>query len=71
MSMALVEDFGKSIANTLELLIIVLHNTDSLAQDCTNSIANMLELPQSCSNPHGYIVYPCHISPHYICINPL
>ena len=42
---------------------------DGLAQDCSNPIANLLELPQACTEPsisyyvHDYIwfviIYPC------------
>ena len=34
---------------------------DSLAQDCSNSIANALELPQSCARPSIYPVMMCLI----------
>ena len=32
------------------------HNIDGLVQDCSNSIANALELLQSCTKPSTYIM---------------
>ena len=39
---------------------------DSLAQDCSNSIANALELLQSCTNPSIWCGYQaCSINVHH------
>ena len=40
----------------IDLKIIWLTTHDDLAQDCSNSIANALELLQSCAKPSYYLL---------------
>ena len=39
---------------------LLTHNIDGLAQDCSNSIANALELLQSCTKPSIYLIFPLY-----------
>ena len=41
---------------TIDIFITIQHYIDGLAQDCSNSIANALELLQSCTKPSRWNV---------------
>ena len=47
------------------------HYFDGLVQNCSNSIANALELPQSCTKPSIFVMKftPVHVVMISICIN--
>ena len=47
------------------------HYFDGLVQNCSNSIANVLELPQSCTKPSIFVMKftPVHVVMISVCIN--